>query len=220
MTRRGKGRTAQSSRRRRTTRAVNGTLCEGDKACCKSAELRMRPCCSRSMFVITRRGDSFRKEDRYRPLPPNVSPPSRALLPNALNRPRAPPSDQVQPVRHQRYIERAGLTVGAGHRDPEPQPHQLGEHLGPCNHRDPTPRRLRNLGVVLPNRGRVDNDVRVTDIRGRVPNLDHHAERLEPRGHRRSLRVRAGHRVAEIREQLRDGSARSRRRRRSECAAS
>jgi hypothetical protein len=88
------------------------------------------------------------------------------LLPNADDRRRI----HSGTLQHQRnHRRRCRLAVRAGDGDAVPEPHQLGQHLRPGNHRDIAPARFRDLGVVTLNGGRHDDDVGVADVRRVVP---------------------------------------------------
>ena len=149
--------------------------------------------------------------DRSRPLPPPCihRGPSRALLPNALK----PPANhrrriQSGPLEHQRHHRgRAGLAVRAGDRDAEAQPHQLREHLGPRNHRDPPPRRPRpppGCPAAPPTSRRRRRRRRHSPPRARRRTVTpSDSSRV---GDGRPLRVRSRHGVAEIGEQLGDAA--------------
>ncbi len=114
---------------------------------------------------------------------------------------------QSRSFQHQRDHRRGRrLAVRPGDRNGEAQPHELREHLGPGNHRHLPARRLDDLRVRRPHRRRDDHDVGVADVRGVVPHVDADAERPQPLGDRRSLRVRSTHHVAEIRQQLGDAA--------------
>lgn len=115
---------------------------------------------------------------------------------------------QTGPFEHQRdHRGRAGLAMRAGDRDSESQAHQLRQHLGPRNHRNPPSPGLDDLRVVGPYRRRIDDHLGVADIHGGVAGRRHrHAEGDQPIGHARALGIRPRHGVAEIREQLRNAT--------------
>ncbi len=105
------------------------------------------------------------------------------------------------------HRRRRGLPVRAGDGDAiTVEPHQLGEHLGARNDRDLQVARGDHLGVVLPDGGAGDDEVRALDVDGTVPFEDLGAERGEPLGDRRQLRVRAGDldAAAEVQQDLGD----------------
>ena len=93
-------------------------------------------------------------------------------------------------VEHRRDHRGGGrLAVGAGDRDGRLQAHQLGQHLGPADHRDAPLIGADQLGIVLPDRGRDHHHRRVAEIVGMVADLDRDARPCEaPRRH--SLRRR------------------------------
>ncbi len=121
--------------------------------------------------------------------------------PPADHRRRIEPGS-IQRQRHHRC--RGGLPMRPGDRDPVAEPHQLGQHLGPRDHRHVPPPRLQHLGVLRPDRRRHHHHVRVADERGVVTHRDRHAERFQPRRHVRAPGVRAADLVPEVGEQLGD----------------
>ena len=108
------------------------------------------------------------------------------------------------PLEHQRHHRRRRrLAVRAGDRDADAQPHQLGQHLGARDHRDVPRARLDDLRVVR-RRSPTTRPRRRRRRRARAscPIATRHAQRREPIGDLRSLRVRSAHAIAEIDEQL------------------
>ena len=107
-------------------------------------------------------------------------------LPLAEARVRAqgvePPADHdrgVEPApRQHRGDHRGGgrLAVRTGDRDPELHPHELGQHLGAADDRQPQLARRGELRIVGRDGGRVDHDLRALDVRGRMPDDDPPAE--------------------------------------------
>ena len=114
---------------------------------------------------------------------------------------------QSRPLEHEGdHRGRARLAVRARDRDAEPQPHQLREHLGARNHRDPPRPRLGHLGVVGPYRRGHHHHVGGAHLRRRVSQVHRHAERGQTVGHRRPLRVGSRHGVSQVGEQLGDAA--------------
>ena len=134
--------------------------------------------------------------------------PSRALLPKARS---APPITAVgsRPARSSTsaiidvvvVLPCAPPTAIA-----EPQPHQLGQHLGARDHRDAPAFRLDHFGVGRPHRRRDHDHVDVADVRGVVTSTKREPESGEPFGRRRPLHVGSAHRVAQTGEHLRDAA--------------
>ena len=101
---------------------------------------------------------------------------------------------------------RRGFAVCAGDCDPVAQPHQLGKHLGPRDHRDRACPGLGNLRIPFANGRRHDHDVCPSHVRRLVAEADPDAERLESIGHVRRLEVGPADVVSEIREELGDAA--------------
>ncbi len=59
---------------------------------------------------------------------------------------------------------RGGLAMGAGDGDAALQPHQLGQHLGPADHRQAQLARGEKLGIVALDRGRDHDDLGLAEI--------------------------------------------------------
>ena len=97
-----------------------------------------------------------------------------------------------------------GLAVGAGHRDPVLEPHQLGQHLGPRNGRDLVLARRLDLDVVARDRGRIDDHVSALDVLGAVADEDLRPEHGQPLDRVVASLVGAGHPIAEVHEDLGD----------------
>ena len=126
------------------------------------------------MLVMTaKRGASFRNDrslssasaTRYLPRP------SRALLPNALTRPpmTAVGSRPAASSIKRDHRSRRRLAVSAGDGDSFAQLHQLGQHLGPGNHRDAARARGGHFGIGRPHGGRIDDTLGVADVRASWP---------------------------------------------------
>ena len=86
-----------------------------------------------------------------------------------------------------------GLAVRAGDGDAVLHAHQLGEHLGPRNHRDPVQARLANLRVFVVDRARVHDHVRPVHVLGTVPDVDPHAEAFQILGVLAGPQIGTGH---------------------------
>ena len=100
-----------------------------------------------------------------------------------------------------------GLAVAAGHRDPEfLQPHQLGQHLGPGDHRHMGRAGRHDLRVVLLDCRGVDHHVGVLKIFRRMADPDHPPKSAEPLGDRAQPDVGAAYLVAEVEEHLGDAA--------------
>ena len=179
------------------------------------------------MLVITAIvGNSFRNDRSLSS--------ASATMNSPLAEPRVAAEGAQPPADHRRRIEsgalehqrdhrrRRRLAVRAGDRDREAQPHQLGEHLGPRNHRDlPRARASTTSGFV----GRTADETTTTSASptcaASCPSVDADAERRQPIGHRRSLLVRsADRRSRDSPAARRCRSCRCRRCRRSARAAS
>jgi hypothetical protein len=102
-----------------------------------------------------------------------------------------------------RHRGRRRLAVRPGDGDAGLHPHDLGEHLGSLDDRDPGGARGDELGVPLGDGGGVDDDVGAGDLLGPVPRReDRDAQRPEPAGLLAVVEVGAGDRQADAREDL------------------
>ncbi len=84
-----------------------------------------------------------------------------------------------------------GFSVRSGDRDAVLQAHQLGEHLGALDDGDVARARFEELGVVAGDGARDDQHVGVADVARAMPDVDLHAELLEPPRDVGSLQIRA-----------------------------
>ena len=75
-------------------------------------------------------------------------------------------------IEHRRdHRRRRRLAVGAGDRDGLLHPHQLGEHFGALDDRQPALDRRFDLGIAARDRGRADDHRRIAEIVGAVADL-------------------------------------------------
>src|SRR6266536_80596 len=93
---------------------------------------------------------------------------------------------------HSGQRSRRRLSVGPGDRDPLLQAHDLAEHLGSPDHRDPALAGGGDLGIRFVHRGRNDDQVYLGEVPGIVAEEDLRPERREPGGVLASLPVAAG----------------------------
>src|SRR5262249_33208354 len=82
--------------------------------------------------------------------------------------------------------------------------HQFGEHLCARDHRDRTPMRFDDLGIVVAHGSRANEDVWMSDVLSAVTFEDLHAQLLQAIGDVGSLQIRSGDTEAEIDQHLRD----------------
>ena len=102
------------------------------------------------------------------------------------------------------HRRRRGLAVGAGHRDAVLEPHELGQHLGPRDRRDPVLAGGLDLDVVARHRGGKDDHVRAFHVARVVADEDLGPHLLQALHRVGPLLIRAGHRVAEVQQDLGD----------------
>ena len=111
------------------------------------------------------------------------------------------------PLQRQRdHRRRRSLAVRTSHRDRVAQAHQLGQHLCPRNHRDVATGRLDHFRIRWLHRRRDHHDISTTDVLCGMADVHSDAERGQSVGDGRSLLVRAGHHVLEVRQQFGDAA--------------
>ena len=95
-----------------------------------------------------------------------------------------------------------GLAVSAGDRDRIAKPHELGEHLGPRNHRHQLLACCGNLGIGFIDRAGDDNGICVADVFFSVADEYGSAQLFEAPGLVVGLEVRALDVITEIQHDL------------------
>ena len=107
------------------------------------------------------------------------------------------------------------LAVRPGNGNAGAQAHELGEHLGAGDDRNPLPARGDHLGVVFAHRARLDEHVDVAHVLGGMADMDVRAEPAQPPHDGTVRHIRAVHLIAEVEAALRQCRSCPIRRRRS-----
>ena len=148
---------------------------------CRSSPCARGRCSSSPQSTATASGTT----GRSRPPPPPCTRrrPSRALLPKALSRPpitavgSSPARSSTSAIIDVVVV----LPCEPGHRNREPQPHQLGQHLGARDHRNRRAARASTIsGFVGRTADEYHHHVGVADVGRRVP-LEHASRRTPTR---------------------------------------
>ena len=136
--------------------------------------------------------------------------------------PRVRPQRIHAPAHHHRKIQiafaatraqhrrdhrgRRRLAMHPGHGDPVLQPHQLGQHLRPLDHRNLSRPRLQYLGIGRRHRRAGYHHIACRRVAGRMSLVDRRSHARQTVCHRRPAQVRTRHRVAHGQQNLRDSA--------------
>ena len=116
---------------------------------------------------------------------------------------------RIQPTLGQHighHRRRRRFSMRAGNRDPEFQPHQLREHLGPRNHGNLFRLGRHDLGVLRRHGGGDDHDLGLPYIRFLMADKDASAEFFQSSRRIGSLQVRTRHFVPQRQQHLGDAA--------------
>jgi hypothetical protein len=97
-----------------------------------------------------------------------------------------------------------GLAVGSGHGHAVFEPHELGQHFGPRDHRDRRLRAASTSGLSSVDGRRYHHHIGTGHLFGRVADVNPYRPVAPGGGDVRGLHIGTGHPVAQVEQQLGD----------------